>query len=161
VLLTAFDGKLVFGADNGVTGRELYEFDGISATLIDDINPGPAASNPREFFIFQGQLFFQAENVETGRELYAYDGVDVRRLSDLNPGPANSFSLEVDMFAELDGRLYFGANDGRLGDELYTLFVVPEPWFGPCHGLLSLAVYGILRRKRLHYSQRLIGNCIQ
>jgi ELWxxDGT repeat protein len=43
--------RLVFGANDGSTGRELWVTDGTTAgtTLLKDINPGPGSSSPRDF----------------------------------------------------------------------------------------------------------------
>ncbi len=57
-----FDGLLYFSADDGVHGRELWCYDGATARLALDINPGPYGSQVTELTVFDGALFFAADN---------------------------------------------------------------------------------------------------
>jgi ELWxxDGT repeat protein len=126
-ILGVFQNELIFSADDGVLGRELFSFDGSHVKLIADINPGSVSSNPTELVGFDQKVFFQAHNALTGSELYAYDGSRVTRITDLNPGPAISFSHEPGNLAAYNGELFFAANDGVHGEELFKLTIVPEP----------------------------------
>ncbi len=51
--MQALGNKLVFTADNGVNGRELWQSDGTSAgtQLWYDIVPGASGSDPRELTV--------------------------------------------------------------------------------------------------------------
>src|SRR3954464_10108277 len=124
------DGRLVFAADDGSAGRELWVTDGTTAgtTLLKDINPGPGGSFPgfsqenQLFFndfaaLGDGRLVFPAFNGSTGDELWVTDGTTAGTtlVKDINPGPGSSFA---GFFAALgDGRLMFAANDGSTGWE--------------------------------------------
>jgi len=126
-ILGVFQNELIFSADDGISGRELFSFDGSQVKLIADINPGADSSNPIELVAFDQKVFFQAHNSLTGSELYAYDGSKVTRITDVNSGPANSFSHEPEILAVYNGDLFFAANDGVHGEELFRLTIVPEP----------------------------------
>jgi ELWxxDGT repeat protein len=55
---------------DNVKGRELYKYDGSNFTLVSDINPGSANSEPMDMTEANGTLYFSAQNTANGRELY-------------------------------------------------------------------------------------------
>ena len=71
--LTAFDDRLVFVADDGVHGFELWESDGTAAgtRLAQDIAPGPASSPPAQLTVAGDRLYFAADDGLHGTELWA------------------------------------------------------------------------------------------
>lgn len=80
---------------------------------------------------FNGQLYFSTGDPATGRELWKSDGTvaGTTLVKDINPGAAGSFpfasgrrqSFILDTkFPILDGRMYFGADDGVTGRELWS-----------------------------------------
>ena len=79
--LVEFNGSLLFAANDGVRGEELWISDGTGAgtTIVRDIYPGedngPLQSSPRELVEVDGQVFFQAESVD-GVELWMTDGTE-------------------------------------------------------------------------------------
>jgi ELWxxDGT repeat protein len=88
-----------------------------SATLVQDINPGPPDSTPTELVDRRGTLFFAADNGVQGRELWVKrpSGQTVL-LRDINPGPAGSDPQSLTI---VRGILYFSADDGLFGRELW------------------------------------------
>jgi ELWxxDGT repeat protein len=60
--LVEFGGKVVFAADDGVSGRELWASDGTATgtTRIADINPGRGSSDPNRLAVANGALYFFA-----------------------------------------------------------------------------------------------------
>ncbi|WDQ17494.1 ELWxxDGT repeat protein [Rhodopirellula sp. P2] len=77
--LTEFQGKLIFSADDGESGRELWMSDGTQSgtILIDDIHSavgtGSLANDTFfEFVEFDNQLFFPADNGVVGEELWKF-----------------------------------------------------------------------------------------
>ncbi len=67
--LIVFNDILYFTADDGIHGRELWKYDGETASLVADIWPGPTGSNLGEFVIYRDQLYFLADDGESGGEL--------------------------------------------------------------------------------------------
>lgn len=115
--LTAFNGLLIFTADDGLDGFELWKHNGTSATMVTNINPGTGnGSFPKGFRAFNGHLYFQAYQESTGFELWRTDGQIASRTLDLAPGSASSFPEHLTVF---NNALYFGANDGINGQELW------------------------------------------
>lgn len=88
--LTPFNGKLYFTA-NGPNGRELYETDGVSTSMVLDIFPGMGSTSPNSalglarFFEYNGLLYFLAEDATSGgsQELWQTDGTAVGTVKTL------------------------------------------------------------------------------
>ena len=47
--MIAFDGKLIFSANDGASGVELWQYDGATISQVGDINAGAGSSNPDDF----------------------------------------------------------------------------------------------------------------
>jgi ELWxxDGT repeat protein len=133
--LTVFDGKLYFIADDGFSGRELWVSDGTETgtQLVWDINSGhdgilpPLPSSPYPVLTpAGGRLYFFGNDGVTGSELWMYDPVDegVFPVKDIRPGLADSVDVSANMFmaglVAVEDRVYFRANDGQHGLELWT-----------------------------------------
>ena len=135
-----FDNQLYFTADDGENGRELWVSDGtIEGTqLLIDINTGepyytrgpsyPASSSPRDFIEFNDKLYFTADDGENGRELWVSDGTTAgtQLVADIYPGSDDNtyaYSSNASSLTVLNDELFFGANDGINGNELFKLTV--------------------------------------
>lgn len=125
---------LYFLADDGQHGREVWLSDGTrdGTLLVADIRAGPASSfgkfGPHEFAVVDETAFFWADDGESGKELWRTNGTEretvlVRDIfpgsgdgaPDLSPGMPSISPVG----AALDGALYFTANDGVHGLELW------------------------------------------
>ncbi len=75
VPFTVFQNKLIFTADDGINGREIWISDGTAdgTVLLSDVDPGAAESNPSNYHVIDNALFFFAQNIAQGRELWKYD----------------------------------------------------------------------------------------
>ncbi|MEQ1845807.1 MAG: ELWxxDGT repeat protein, partial [Nitrospira sp.] len=118
------NGTLYFTADNGVNGRELWKSNGTpeGTVLVKDIVAGFYGSNPSHLTNVNGTLFFTAETEATGRELWKIDGTAGAMLvKDINPGTGYGIShLLTDILININGKLFFTANNGVDGVELWT-----------------------------------------
>jgi ELWxxDGT repeat protein len=120
-------GSLYFKADDGVNGFELWKSDGTpgGTALVKDINPGPASS--MDFFTLpsmidvNGTLFFRPNDGTHGIELWRSDGTAAGTVMvvDINPGPAGGFTLTDIPMVNVNGTLFFRANNGVTGVELW------------------------------------------
>jgi ELWxxDGT repeat protein len=87
-----------------------------------DIQLGGVGSNPDELIDVNGQLFFFADDGLHGSELWTSDGTEsgTYLVKDINPGPAGSLpTFLIDSFLAVDNTLYFSADDGTNGVELW------------------------------------------
>ena len=137
--LTVFDDLLYFTASDGVNGGELWVSDGTSegTQLVKDIYPGKNSygiansSAPKNLTVFDDELYFTASDGVNGNELWVSDGTSegTQLVKDLNPGrdssfPYGSYLNELIVF---DDELYFVADDGVNGAELFKLVVDELP----------------------------------
>jgi ELWxxDGT repeat protein len=131
--LTNANGKLYFKANDGVHGTELWTSDGTAAgtRMVKDIYPGsyagyfggsyPNNSNPRELTNVNGELFFTANDGTQGYELWKSDGTTAGTVmvADINPDNINPGSGGPDHLTNVNGELFFEANDDMHGYELW------------------------------------------
>jgi ELWxxDGT repeat protein len=129
--ITELNGRLYFSADDNTgEGRELYFYDiatnqhgYVRNHLLQTLRPGPAGANPTDLRVENGVLYFSAnEGTGFGRELYKYDPVlnadtGPVRVADINPGAGGSNPV---FMADIDNKVYFSANDGITGRELWV-----------------------------------------
>jgi ELWxxDGT repeat protein len=124
--LTNVGGTLFFAADDGIHGKELWRSNGSSAgtVLVKDIRPGGYAGNPSDLTAVGDRLFFAAGDGVHGRELWRSDGTRAGTVlvRDINPGSGASLdtgSPNSSFLTNVGGTLFFGADDGTHGSELW------------------------------------------
>jgi ELWxxDGT repeat protein len=126
--LVQVGGVMFFVAHDGPSGSELWKSDGTEAgtVLVKDINPDPTAAGPDSLIHVNGTLFFSANDGVSGRELWKSDGTEAGtvRVKDLFPGAEGSLydygsSNTRNWLAAVNGTLFFTANDGVSGYELW------------------------------------------
>ncbi|MFM2311660.1 MAG: hypothetical protein RLZZ04_936 [Cyanobacteriota bacterium] len=131
--LVEFNDQLYFSADDGKHGRELFVSDGTDkgTQLVEDLRPGASnygyayGSAPYNLTEFNNKLYFSANDGEHGNELFVSDGTGsgTQLLLDLNPGEdsyGNKQSSYAGNLVEFKDKLYFSANDGEHGNELFV-----------------------------------------
>ena len=123
---------LYFPREDNINGCELWSSDGttMGTQMIKDINSGGVDSFPVPMAGFNGELYFTALTASSGFELWHTDGkiTGTLMVSDLNPGTASS--IQNFQMQEYNGELYFIAEDGVHGQELYKItFPTPDPIF--------------------------------
>jgi ELWxxDGT repeat protein len=114
---------LLFAADNGSNGVELWKSDGTAegTVMVRDIRPGPASSFPSELTDVNGTAFFRADDGLTGAELWRSDGTHdgTMLVKDIRPGAGFFGSSSPAALLNVAGTLFFTANDGLTGTELW------------------------------------------
>lgn len=113
--------KLLFSANDGTHGYELWEYDGISdPKLVFDINEGIGSGlNNGYSLVFNNKYYISAYHELYGHEIWCYDGINNPYLvKDLIPGVGGHDIWE---FFEFRGELYFDYDDGVHGTELWKM----------------------------------------
>ena len=112
-----FGNSLIFRADDGSNGAELWAYDGFNPpVMIANINPA-GSSNPSDFTIYNGWLYFRADDGTHGEELWVYDGTNPPAMvSDLAVGLTSSYPNGLTVY---NGTLYFAAYLWPQGTELF------------------------------------------
>ncbi len=116
--------RLYFAADDGRHGRELWVSDGTSrgTKLFKDLVPGAEGASPTEVTAIQDWLFFSATTAGGEAEPWLSNGTGpgTRRIS---AGSARS----PQGFIRSGWDVFFTAEDGGTGRELYALPFRPSP----------------------------------
>ena len=131
-------GGVIFTGYREAQGTEPWGSDGTRAgtKLIREIHTGqqsgkcvprtpcgtfPAGSDPQSFVAIGRTTYFAANHPSYGRELWRTNGTraGTRLVRDIRPGPKSSLAFAEDSFVEFRGQLYFVADDGQHGSELW------------------------------------------
>ena len=128
---------------NSLYGEELWRSDGTpSGTyMIKDIKPGSGSgiSSGSQLANINGKIVFGASDGTTGIELWASDGTaaGTQLLKDINSGTSGSLGNYFTASDAINGYIYFGADNGTLGRELWVTdgsssgtFLVTDIWTG-------------------------------
>lgn len=82
---------------------------------------GDNSSNPTYFLPYNDLLLFTAKTESEGLELWAKNGAETYLVKDLAPGNSSSLGPDLrDISVTLNGKLYFMANDGEYGTQLWS-----------------------------------------
>ncbi|MEO8111079.1 MAG: ELWxxDGT repeat protein [Ginsengibacter sp.] len=120
------NSSFYFEATTPGTGYELWKSDGTDAgtVMVKDINPASifSDSHPSLFTYINGVVFFVAWDGTHGTELWKSDGTDAGTVmvKDINPLGANGVSSVRGGLTNFNNTLYFAADDGTNGTELWT-----------------------------------------
>jgi len=126
------------------SGSQLWRFDPSADNgkgnifIVEDFGDPNIDSNPSSLTAFNGKLYFQAYTDQTGTELWEFDPAafgtpnQTRLVAEVQAGDASSFPSHLTV---LDDKLYFQANDGQSGSELWVF----DPHGGSGMGSVSLA----------------------
>jgi len=121
--LTLAGGVTYFVVTDGMTGRELWKTNGTTAgtVMVKDIRPGSEGSNLGNFTAMGGMLYFSADDGINGEELWKSDGTAAGTVlvKDIWPGSISAFPGNFRNLRVIGGTLYFSADDGINGEELW------------------------------------------
>ena len=121
--LTSVNGKtLLFAADDGHHGIELWKTDASGTSMVIDLNRGTKGSNPSGFYPFWNGsktiTLFQANNGNIGTELWKTDGTlaGTQLVMDTRVGAQSSNPTQMILCGD---QVLFTANNGVHGTELW------------------------------------------
>lgn len=121
--LTELAGTTYFSVATDTQGYELWRTDGTPAgtSLVKEIRPGTLGSSPRSLVVLNGRLFFRAFESTVGTELWTSDGTEAGTtlVKDIRPGDQSSIHLHEPALTNLAGTLFFLADDGVNGLEIW------------------------------------------
>jgi len=121
------DEKVLFAADDGVHGLELFISDGTpgGTQLLYDVYPGVKSSTPEWFHLFGEKVLFLATDDTHGREPWITDGTPegTKLLADLSPGAEFT---DLHNYADVPGRVFFSATTPATGKEVFVTDGTPE-----------------------------------
>jgi ELWxxDGT repeat protein len=153
--LTVYDGKLFFSAGATSFVTELWVYDAATGA----VSPVGSPDYPASLTVYDGRLFFAAHDAAHGMELWVYDAATgaVTLAADIWPGPSSSSpSWLGGRPAVYDGRLFFSADDGIRGHELWaydaatgTATLAAEIYLGPTS---SAPAWPVVYDDRLFFS---------
>lgn len=114
-------GYIFFEADDGTNGFELWRSNGTTTEMVKNIRGGAGDSYPTGFVQLGGYLYFRANDGITGRELWRTNGTaaGTTRVANINVGNGGLDDSAPRFFTAFGGFLYFQANDGTNGYELW------------------------------------------
>lgn len=122
--------NLLFVADDGVHGSELWIDILTTQWMVMDINPGPEGSFPEILASAEEELYFTADDGTSGRELWYYIlGPQAFLVSDLNPGPSGSAVTSGAFTSGFGAHTFvFSADNGSTGREAWATVDGETPW---------------------------------
>ena len=150
--LGTLGGWTYLAADDGVHGNELWKTDGTGpgTSLVKDINPGSAASNPANFLVVGNLAYFSATTAASGQEIWVTDGTSAgtRLVAELAAGtqssgsfPAGALGSKVLIFGYDAGSIpHLYVSDGTASGTvaLANTYLYPQP----TPGILTTATNG-------------------
>lgn len=115
-----FGNKIYFTAGETFYGKELYSYDGWLLTRLTDIAPNGSHGADKMIGIYNNELYFSGATANSHYQLYKYDTTSntATLVHTINQsGSAGIIGGDAIVYA---GKLYFTANDGINGRELWV-----------------------------------------
>ena len=117
--MTTVGALVLFAADDGTNGRELWKSDGtaLGTSIVTDLNPGlPEAFDPfgsPGFVLVGTDLYFKGNDGASGLEVWKSDGsgAGTIQISDIRQGTNDA---RITQFASVGTTLFFPARNGAV-----------------------------------------------
>ncbi len=120
--LIVYNGKLIFTANDGSAGNELWVSDGTETgtLLLKDINPGANNSFPLNLTQTPTRLYFRGFTDTQGWELYYTDGTTSGTVINTDLIPGASGSSPSNFYAAGNNLFYMAEDPDQSGRELFA-----------------------------------------
>lgn len=112
---------LYFAATTNSHGKELYSYNGTSVVRLTDVSSGTGngvKAEPKNLFAYNDFIYFSGSVNGSDYQLYRYNPAN--NTAQLAFKINNSGSASIEGFTNYAGKLYFVANDGVNGRELWV-----------------------------------------
>src|SRR5690606_23423439 len=112
---------LYFAATTNSHGKELYSYNGTSVVRLTDVSSGTGngvKAEPKNLFAYNDFIYFSCSVNGSDYQLYRYNPAN--NTAQLAFKINNSGSASIEGFTNYAGKLYFVANDGVNGRELWV-----------------------------------------
>ncbi len=121
--LLPFANQVLFRADDGANGQELWISDGtpMGTSMVKDIATGSTGSDPGNLTAMDGFALFWADDGVAGKELWRSDGTEAGTwiVKDIRSGPGSSWEIYMSEIVRVGEIAYFGARTVSEGLELW------------------------------------------
>ena len=115
--LTTYFNRFYFSGEAGGDGRELWQYNYVTAAQATDIYNGPTSSNPTDFLVHDIHLYFNASSYDGGSSSYT-DTLHRYFSGGLAEEVDGNYPKGYKHLTHYDNQIYFQA-DGPKGKELY------------------------------------------
>ncbi len=118
--ITTVNGLAYLTADDGIHGQELWRTDGTTANtvMVMDINPGSSSSSPQDIVALGDVVYFVAHDGDGSNQLWSSGPGGTVLVHSFLP-LENQGSYPTNLTPGPNGLLFFVANDGVDGDQLF------------------------------------------
>lgn len=111
-VVIALNEKLIFTANDGIHGHEIWIYDGNEVSLLKDIYTGAGHSNAQNYFLINDRIIFTALDSAHGVEWWSTDGTPegTQMVKDIFPGAAEGVYTGINngaYFHLFNGSVYF------------------------------------------------------
>ena len=114
------NGLVLFTADNGKQGTELWKTDGSSkgTEIVKDIFAGGEGSAPNSLLLFDNKIHFEATDKNNGNELWRTDATEkgTKLIDDISHGEQSSL---INNICVTDTKLFFTARNKDVYNQLF------------------------------------------
>ena len=115
---TQAGNQVIFVADNGTTGKELWVScgSGTGTTQVHDLFEGPVGASPNEIIVIDDQVFFTAQGSNGGNELYGFaiDDWDLDIAAKITGNFSGSGPINMPISGNISATDPNGLNDGSI-----------------------------------------------
>ena len=121
VPVVAYDGEMYYRGFEDANGWELYSSNGVTSSIVADLNRGQGDSLAFPKIVFEDQLLYLADDGRNGMEVWTWDG-ETNSMTEVYLGPGDfTEAPESIRFERLGNDLIFNGQSPFEGIELFAI----------------------------------------